>query len=101
MYYNSFINYYLLDYIVHVAYYSVFEFKDKITNLPYLNCSPFSLKRAINNKYNQSKICLFNKLSRKIKYYFFHNKTATNYKYIIDHYKFNFDNIHNNIILNI
>ena len=39
--YNSLIDYYLLDYVVHVAYYNVPEFKNIIDKIPFLLCSIF------------------------------------------------------------
>ena len=39
---------YLLDYIIFIAYQTVNEFKNYINQLPYINCSFYSLNNYLN-----------------------------------------------------
>ena len=97
--YNSLINYFLLDYIVHIAYNNVPEFKNLVTNLPFVNCNIFSMGKSLNSNYNKKYFqCSFNKLTRKRVYKKFNNNNKTNYGYLIEKYKLNFKNINNNFI---
>lgn len=85
--YNSLINYYLIDYVILIAYENVQEFKNLIQNLPYIECNIFSLNKNLNSTYNQSLIsCPFNKLSRVGKFKEYNDKNMTNYGYIINKY---------------
>ena len=97
--YNSFINYFLLDYIILIAYNNVLEFKNLITNLPFVNCNIFSLVKSLNYGYNKDKLkCSFNKLTRKKVFNAFNTNGKTNYGYIIEKYNLNIKNINNNFI---
>ena len=79
--YNSRINFYLIDYIIFIAYSIVPEFKDVINKLPIIDCSIFSLAKKLNSEFSESDFkCPFNKL-KKIK------GKNTNYNYIIENYK--------------
>jgi hypothetical protein len=85
--YNSLINYYLIDYIILIAYENVQELRNLIQNLPYIECNIFSLYKYLNSTYNQSLIsCPFNKLSRIGKFKEYNDKNMTNYGYIINNY---------------
>ena len=100
--YNSLIDYFLIDKLVAVAYNKTPEFTKQIDALPLLNCSTFNLLFALNGHYDKSKICTFNKLSYKKFSGLPYGTWMSNFKYIIDNYKFDFNNINkNNIILNI
>jgi hypothetical protein len=77
--YNSFIGYFLLDYIIFVAYNNVPEFKNLITNHPFLDCNIFSLVKLLNSNYNKNNFqCSFNKLTRKRVFNEFKNIRKTN-----------------------
>ena len=98
--YNSFINYFLLDYIIYIAYHNVPEFKNLVTNLPFVNCNIFSLVKSLNSDYNKANFqCSFNKLKRKKAYIEFIHIGKTNYGYIIEKYKLNTKSINRNINL--
>ena len=97
--YNSLINYFLIDYIIHIAYYNVPEFKKIFEIIPIVNCNTFILFKNLNSKYNPSDICLYNKLSKNGQKKYKGNE-ITNYDYIIENNKFDFNNT-NNYILNI
>ena len=85
--YNSLINYFLIDYIIYIAYEKLPEFQHKINILPNITCNIFSLKHALNLEHKKSDIkCPFNKLKKRGKWKYFINKTETNYGYIIRHY---------------
>ena len=89
--YNSPFDYFILDYIVHIAYYNVQEFKDIINKIPFLLCSMFLLFEKLNSEYNKLDVCQFNKLSRR--YYVIHqDNMTTHYEYLIERYKFDFLN---------
>ena len=85
--YNSRINFYLIDYIIFIAYSVVPEFKDIVNNLPIIDCSIFALALKLKSGFSESDFnCPFNKL-KKIK-----GKNITNYDYIIENYKLEFKN---------
>ena len=52
--YNSLINYYLIDYIILIAYENVQKLRNLIQNLSFIECNIFSLNKYLNRKYNQS-----------------------------------------------
>jgi hypothetical protein len=82
--YNSLINYFLIDYIIYVAYKNIPELRNLIKKLPYIECNISTLKKQLNNNYNESFFnCSFNKLSRKAKYISYNGKKITNYGYLI------------------
>jgi hypothetical protein len=82
--YNSLINYFLIDYIIYVAYKNIPELRNLIKKLPYIECNISTLKKQLNNNYNESFFnCSFNKLSRKTKYISYNGKKITNYGYLI------------------
>ena len=97
--YNSLINYFLIDYIIFIAYSNVPEFKQFIEKIPFVSCNIFSLIKKLNSKYNPSEICIFNKVGKKRRKGPKINET-TNYDFIIENNKFEFNNS-NNYILNI
>jgi hypothetical protein len=83
--YNSLINYFLIDYIIYAAYKNIPEFRNLIEKLPFIECNIFTLKKQLNNNYNESLFnCSFNKLSRKEKYISYNGKKITNYGYLIN-----------------
>ena len=91
--YNSLIHYFLIDYIIYIAYKNVQEFKDVIIKLPYVPCKISSLSRKLNSNFNKSDIsCYFNKINRKRSHYPFNDKKITNYGYIIKNYKLDLNN---------
>ena len=97
--YNSFISYFLLDYIISIAYNNVPEFKKVITNLPFVRCNIFSLVRKLNyNSTNYSLKCSFNKLTYKMTFKVSNSGGKTYYGYLIEKYKLNTKNINNNFI---
>ena len=97
--YNSLIDYFFFDYIIHIAYYNVPEFKKMFEQIPIVSCNIFSLIKKLNSEYNPSEICLFNKVGKKRRKGLIINAT-TNYDYIIENNKFDLNNT-NNYILNI
>jgi len=96
--YNSLLNYFLIDYIIYIAYENVKEFKDIIINLPYINCNIFSLARSLESVYRKRDFnCSFNKLNKIVNRTLYkEGKNLTNYGYIISKYKFNPYYISNN-----
>lgn len=52
--YNSLIDYFLIDYIIYIAYQNVKELRNLIQKLPYIECNIFSLYKKLNNNYNGS-----------------------------------------------
>ena len=101
--YNSLIEYFLLDYIFHIAFMNIPEFKELVDKNPALICNIFVLCPKLNSNYKKSEFeCSFNKLSYKNKYLSLNNNGMTNYGYLMENYKLNLNNIDNkNIILNI
>lgn len=91
--YNSLLDYFLIDYIISIAYYNVPEFKNKIKKLPFVNCNIFYLAQRLNSSYNESDFnCKFNKLNKSNNPVIINNNSKTNYGYIYDKYKFNITN---------
>jgi len=89
--YNRFISYYLLDYIIYIAYTNVPEFKNIISNLSFVNCNIFSLAKSLKSDYNKADFqCSFNKLSKKMAYNISNINGETNYGYIINKYQFKY-----------
>ena len=100
--YNSLIAYFLIDYIIHIAYINVPEFKNIITNLPFINCSIFRLEKILDSDFRYSDFeCTFNKLSKGAGKKLFNDKQKTNYGYLIEKYKFEIKNNSSDYILNI
>ena len=88
--YNSLIDYFLIDYIIHIAYNKVTVFKDIIGRLPYIRCNIFSLEKCLNSDYKTLDLkCYFNKLSKKTIPHLYNSNNLTNYGYIIENYKLN------------
>ena len=61
--YNSFLTYWnhykynkisLLDYIIHIAYQNVNEFKKYIDKMPYISCNEFTLNKLLKDDYKKS-----------------------------------------------
>ena len=96
--YNSVIDYFLLDYIIYIAYHKLPKFKKLITDLPYVNCRIFSLVQALSSEYNKlDLICAFNKLTRGGVWLSLISDKKTNYGYIIDRYILDFKNINEDV----
>ena len=94
--YNSLIDYFLLDYVIHIAYTNSFEFRTKVNNLPFI-CNIHSLVKVLNSEYKNSDFkCYINKLRWKNKYISIMNETQTNYGHIIEKNKFNSNHIFEN-----
>ena len=88
--------------MVDIAYNNTQVFTKQIKNLLYLNYSTFNLLHKLHSIYTGKNICLYNKLSYKGYFGLPYGNRMSNFKYIIDNYKFNFNNIsNNNIFLNI
>ena len=97
--YNSLIDYFLIDYIIDIAYQNVPEFKNFIANLPLIKCDIFALVNSLNSVYNKDNFkCPFNKLTRKRNFNSFNTIGKTNYGYIIDNYKLNTENMTYNVM---
>ena len=94
--YNHFINYFLLDYIVYIAYINIKEFKEIINNLPFVNCNIFYLDGNLKSDFNKSDFCIYNKLAKSSRNQMMNGKNLTNYGYIIQKYKFKFESDSNN-----
>lgn len=90
--YNFLIDYFLIDYIIYIAYINVKEFKHIINTISYTPCDISLLKKRLNSHYNKSYFgCHFNKLTRKMNFLQFQRSNITNYGYIIKNYKINFN----------
>ena len=87
-YYDSLIDYFLLDYVIYIAYKNVKELRDLIEKIPYIECNIFVLFKSLNETYKKSFVsCPFNKLKRREqKYIKYNDKGITNYGYIINKY---------------
>ena len=86
--YNSLINYFLIDYIIYIAYNKVQKFKNVIDKLPFINCSIFSLVKILNSKHKKSDTkCPFHKLTKNGEWITIEKNKRTNYGYIIRKYK--------------
>ncbi len=97
--YNSLIDYFLIDYIILIAYNNVPEFNNIITNLPFLNCNIFSMVDSLNSDYNKTDLqCSFNKLTKNSDFNTTNINRKTNYGYIIEKYKLNTKNSNNDFI---
>lgn len=93
--YNKLINYYLIDYIIHIAYIKSKEFKEEIEKLPFVTCNIFSLIKSINFGFKHSYFnCPFNKLSRRKDFKAFTGNYLSNYGFIVKKYKLNMKMIH-------
>ena len=91
--YNSLIDYFLLDYIIYIAYNSSSLFKNTVDNIP-ITCNILSLAKSLNYEYNMFSFnCHINKLKWKYHYKLLKNKKKTNYAYLIENYKFNISTI--------
>ena len=98
--YNYIIDYFLLDYIIYIAYLKLSKFKKLITELPFENCGIISLVQELGSEYNELDFkSPFNKLTRKCDWLSLKNDKKTNYGYIIYRYKLNFKNINKNASL--
>ena len=87
--YNSLIDYFLLDYVIYIAYKSSVQFKRVIDNTP-ITCNILSLAKLLNDEYNMLSFnCHINKLKWKYHYRLLRNKKKTNYAYLIENYKYN------------
>ena len=91
--YNSLINYFLLDYVLYIAYISVSRFKNEIERLPDDKCRIW-LPKYLNLEYNQKYFkCKFFKLSYKKPLISLNGTKKTNYGYIIDKYQLNYEEL--------
>ena len=67
--YNKFINYFLIDYIISIAYNNIPEFKNDIDKLPSVTCNIFLLFNILNSDYDKNYyLSPFNKLNRRGKW---------------------------------
>ena len=98
--YNSLFDYYLLDYIAHIAYYNIPEFKNNIDKIPFLLCNMFSLSDNLNSEYNKLNVCYFNKINRGFNIVP-QDTITTHYGYLIERYNFDFQNKNKDYILKI
>ena len=98
--YNSQIEYFILDYILLIAYNKIAKFKQVILNLPNTTCNIFSLNNLLNSihKKNHTK-CSFNKLNKNGIGSLYIGKKKTNYGYIIKKYKLDLKNENKNIFI--
>ena len=91
--YNLLIDYFLIDYIIYIAYHKEEKFKTIINKHPFTTCNIFSLVESLNNNYNPRDFqCSFNKLTKNGNWIISNDKGSTNYGYIIKKYKFKFKN---------
>ena len=82
--YNSLIDYFLLDYVIYVAYNASNEFHNTVDNLPYI-CNILSLVKVLNSEYNNSDFkCHINKLKWRGNYTLRKKNIKTNYAFIIE-----------------
>ena len=96
--YNSLISYFLIDYIIHIAYQKVEPFKNLIENLPFYKCN-IPLVKELNFEYNKTNFkCSFYKLTYKKNFMIFNGTKQTNFGFLIENYKLNFKSINKNII---
>ena len=87
--YNRLIEYFLIDYIIYIAYNEVQKLKKVINDLPFVTCNIFSFYKILNSTYEKSDLnCSFNKLRKRRSCNLFNGKNRTNYGYIIENYKF-------------
>ena len=98
--YNSLIDILLIDYVVHIAYNNIPEFKNIFYKIPFVPCNIFTLYGKLNSEYKKSDICHFNKFNKKFTYKHTDN-IISHYEHLIKNYKFDFHNINRNYILNI
>ena len=90
--YNSQIDYFLIDYLVYIAYNRVQKFNNTIDKLPYVNCSIFSLVQSLGFIYHESYFeCPFHKLTKNENWISVENEKKTNFGYILEKYKFKLD----------
>ena len=88
--YNSLISYFLIDYIIYIAYKKVKQFMNIIENLPLYKCNIW-LVNELNNEYNKKNFkCSFNKLTYKKNFNIFNGTKQTNFGFLIENYKLNF-----------
>ncbi len=93
---NKLINYFLIDYMIKIAYDNFEEFRNLIDKVPYIDCNIFQLTTLLNDTYkNKSPIqCSFNKIKRR-EYNEYNNGQKTNLRYICDIYQLDLNNISN------
>ena len=90
--YNTLINYFLIDYVIYVAFRNVLPLRKKIFKLPFITCNIFNLVRVLNKNYKDSLInCTFNKLSIHLKFKI-KKSNKTVYGRIISKYKLRLKN---------
>ena len=98
--YNFLIDYFLIDYVIYIAYNILSKFKKVIIDLPFVNCSIFSLAQLLNSKFNKTHIkCPFHKLTKGGDFFSLIGKNKTNYGYITKKFKFNFKNSEKDLFL--
>ena len=98
--YNSIIDYFLIDYIVYIAYHKEEKFKKIIDELPPITCNIFSLVKSLNHSYNEKDIqCSYNKLWRAGDWVISNGAVISNYGYILEKYKLNVKKDNENLIL--
>ena len=80
---NKLINYFLIDYIIRIAYDNIKKFRDLTKKIPLLECNIFDLSNRLNDLYEEKEPikCSFNKIYRRGNFHEFKNRTKTNFKY--------------------
>ena len=97
--YNSRIDYFLIDYIIHIAYTKVLEFKNIVNKIPAVSCSIFKLARKLKDNYDQVDfICPFNKLKKKLRSELNKRNKITNYGYMIKNFELKLNKTNDYII---
>ena len=96
--YNKLIDYFLIDYIIKIAYDNIKEFNDLFPKIPYIECSVFRFTDILNNIYDGKGspiVCTFNKIFRRGSYSAYRSNKKTNLGYILDNFKINIENYSN------
>ena len=94
--YDKLIDYFLIDEIILVGFDNAPKLRTLIDKLPYITCNIFVLKNLLSKELNHSDLkCLFNKLNWKQNHQTSINSYKTNYGYLIEKYKLDYNNISN------
>jgi len=94
--YDKLIDYYLIDEIILVGFDNAPKLRTLIDKLPYITCNIFTLNSILSRKLKYSDLsCLFNKLNRRNNHQTSIYNGKTNYGYLIETYKLDYNNISN------
>ena len=94
--YDKLIDYFLIDEIILVGFDNAPKLRTLIDKLPYITCNIFTFDDILNNELNYSDFgCLFNKFNRRKNRQSSMNITKTNYEYLIETYKLDYNNLSN------